>query len=72
LIREKPRQCKWKKHWEIYENSKQISADHLGGYWKGFEQAPRAITKWDTGVDVELLRFIGAASVKIPENFVKN
>uniref|UniRef100_A0AC35TR80 RRM domain-containing protein n=1 Tax=Rhabditophanes sp. KR3021 TaxID=114890 RepID=A0AC35TR80_9BILA len=44
-------------------------AKHLEGNWKGFVQAPKAVTKWDTGFDVDHLRFIGAASVKVPENF---
>ncbi|KAI1719617.1 transketolase, pyrimidine binding domain-containing protein [Ditylenchus destructor] len=43
--------------------------DHLEGYWKGFSQAPSAVTKWQTGLDTDLLRYIGAKSVQIPENF---
>uniref|UniRef100_A0A1B6DWW2 Transketolase-like pyrimidine-binding domain-containing protein n=3 Tax=Clastoptera arizonana TaxID=38151 RepID=A0A1B6DWW2_9HEMI len=37
--------------------------------WTGFSQAPSAVTSWDTGVDVNLLRFIGAKSVSYPDNF---
>lgn len=33
------------------------------------KQAPKNFTKWDTGVDVDLLKYIGAKSVKYPENF---
>ena len=33
------------------------------------KQAPKEFTKWDTGVDVELLRYIGAKSVELPKNF---
>lgn len=39
------------------------------GRWEGFKQAPKAIESWDTGVATDLLRFIGAGSVKVPEDF---
>uniref|UniRef100_A0A0N4ZSZ6 RRM domain-containing protein n=1 Tax=Parastrongyloides trichosuri TaxID=131310 RepID=A0A0N4ZSZ6_PARTI len=42
---------------------------HLQGNWKNFIQAPKAVMVWDTGFDVDHLRFIGAASVKTPESF---
>ncbi|XP_033106615.1 probable 2-oxoglutarate dehydrogenase E1 component DHKTD1, mitochondrial [Anneissia japonica] len=42
---------------------------HLQAHWKGFVDAPSHITTWDTGVDPELLRFIAAKSVEVPENF---
>uniref|UniRef100_A0A914RTN1 Transketolase-like pyrimidine-binding domain-containing protein n=1 Tax=Parascaris equorum TaxID=6256 RepID=A0A914RTN1_PAREQ len=32
-------------------------------------QAPRSVETWDTGVDIDLLRFIGAKSVAIPDGF---
>ncbi|XGW03964.1 hypothetical protein V3C99_015252 [Haemonchus contortus] len=41
----------------------------LEGNWKGFVQAPPYIQKWDTGCDTNLLKYIGAASVKVPEGF---
>uniref|UniRef100_A0A914HJJ4 Transketolase-like pyrimidine-binding domain-containing protein n=1 Tax=Globodera rostochiensis TaxID=31243 RepID=A0A914HJJ4_GLORO len=44
-------------------------AEHLDGFWKGFRQAPSAITKWDTGTDIELLKFVGLASVAVPDGF---
>ncbi|KAK0410283.1 hypothetical protein QR680_005042 [Steinernema hermaphroditum] len=44
-------------------------AVHLEGNWKGFQQAPKAFVKWETGVDTEFLRYIGAASVQTPETF---
>ncbi|CEF63085.1 Probable 2-oxoglutarate dehydrogenase E1 component DHKTD1 homolog, mitochondrial [Strongyloides ratti] len=44
-------------------------AKHLEGNWKNFIQAPKAVTIWDTGFDIDHLRFIGAASVKVPETF---
>ncbi|KHJ92548.1 dehydrogenase E1 component [Oesophagostomum dentatum] len=44
-------------------------ANHLEGNWKGFIQAPAETQKWDTGCDVNLLKYVGAASVKVPEGF---
>ncbi|CAJ0592057.1 unnamed protein product [Cylicocyclus nassatus] len=44
-------------------------AKHLEGNWKGFVQAPAEVQKWDTGCDVNLLKYVGAASVKVPEGF---
>lgn len=43
---------------------------YLNRQWKNLEQAPSAITYWDTGLDYDLLRYIGQQSVHIPENFV--
>ncbi|XP_050294186.1 probable 2-oxoglutarate dehydrogenase E1 component DHKTD1 homolog, mitochondrial isoform X2 [Anthonomus grandis grandis] len=37
--------------------------------WTGFGQAPAAVTVWDTGIDVDLMTFIGEKSVKYPESF---
>ena len=33
-------------------------------------QAPAAITQWDTGMSVEVLKFVGAKSVTFPDDFV--
>ena len=33
-------------------------------------QAPVSITQWDTGMPGEVLKFVGAKSVTIPEDFV--
>ncbi|CAJ0937685.1 unnamed protein product, partial [Mesorhabditis belari] len=44
-------------------------ANHLTGLWAGYKQAPSAVEIWDTGVDVDTLRFVGAGSVKTPETF---
>ncbi|KAK6754672.1 hypothetical protein RB195_013575 [Necator americanus] len=44
-------------------------AKHLEGNWKGFIQAPAEVQKWATGCDVSLLKYVGAASVKVPEGF---
>ncbi|CAJ0581966.1 unnamed protein product, partial [Mesorhabditis spiculigera] len=45
------------------------SVKHLQGLWSGFKQAPPSVERWDTGVDSDLLRFVGAASVKTPDGF---
>ncbi|CAI4222752.1 unnamed protein product [Auanema sp. JU1783] len=50
-------------------DSSKPEVNHLNGYWKGFQQAPAAVEQWDTGVDVNLLKYIGAASVKYPDGF---
>lgn len=43
---------------------------YLKRQWQGLEQAPNAITYWDTGLDYDLLRYIAQQSVHIPEYFV--
>lgn len=40
------------------------------GQWSGLQQAPGAITQWDTGVDINTLKYVGAKSVALPEDFV--
>ncbi|EPB71732.1 dehydrogenase E1 component [Ancylostoma ceylanicum] len=45
-------------------------AKHLQGNWKGFVQAPAEVQKWDTGCEINLLKYVGAASVKVPDGFV--
>lgn len=37
--------------------------------WEGISQAADAVTVWDTGIDVDLMTFLGEKSVKYPENF---
>ncbi|XP_026279929.2 2-oxoadipate dehydrogenase complex component E1 isoform X1 [Frankliniella occidentalis] len=37
--------------------------------WSSVEQAGAAVTSWDTGVDVQLLRHIARKSVEYPEHF---
>lgn len=44
-------------------------ANHLEGSWAGLQQAPAAVTSWDTGVDMQLLKFIGGRSVELPVTF---
>lgn len=36
------------------------------GRWSGMTQAPSAITYWDTGVESNLLKYVGARSVQVP------
>ncbi|KAL3246016.1 hypothetical protein MRX96_057989 [Rhipicephalus microplus] len=38
----------------------------LQGRWSGISQAPSAITYWDTGVNSDLLKYVGARSVHVP------
>ncbi|KAG8230982.1 hypothetical protein J437_LFUL003940 [Ladona fulva] len=37
--------------------------------WAGEMQAPAHVTKWDTGVNLDLLRYLGAKSVEFPPDF---
>ncbi|GAB6031789.1 putative 2-oxoglutarate dehydrogenase E1 component DHKTD1, mitochondrial [Chamberlinius hualienensis] len=39
------------------------------GSWKDMVAPGQDITVWDTGIDVDLLKFVGAKSVEIPNNF---
>lgn len=40
------------------------------GNWTGFSQASNTITTWNTGIDFDMLTFIGSKSVQYPEDFV--
>ncbi|KAK1338702.1 hypothetical protein QTO34_019359 [Cnephaeus nilssonii] len=42
-------------------------ATHLQAHWQGLAQPEARITTWNTGVPVDLLRFIGGKSVEVPE-----
>ncbi|CAD5231452.1 unnamed protein product [Bursaphelenchus xylophilus] len=44
-------------------------ADHLQGYWAGYQQAPKAVTVYSTGLNTDLLRYVGARSVNVPDGF---
>ncbi|XP_015189575.1 PREDICTED: probable 2-oxoglutarate dehydrogenase E1 component DHKTD1 homolog, mitochondrial [Polistes dominula] len=44
-------------------------AIHLSGSWTGMKQAEHSITQWDTGIDIDLLRFIGERSVHVETNW---
>ncbi|CAL1595005.1 unnamed protein product [Knipowitschia caucasica] len=41
---------------------------NLQGRWGGLAEPQAKVTKWDTGVPISLLQFVGAKSVNIPEN----
>ncbi|GFN82336.1 hypothetical protein PoB_000884200 [Plakobranchus ocellatus] len=41
---------------------------HLQDQWSSFVQAGNSITTWDTGVSVDLLKFIGSKSVTVPDD----
>lgn len=44
---------------------------HLQKQWSGLDQASSdLITSWDTGVPLDVLKFVGTKSVKVPLNFV--
>ena len=45
-------------------------AFHLQGHWNKLHHASTKLTTWDTGVPADLLRYIGAKSVEVPETFV--
>ena len=42
-------------------------ATHLQAHWQGLVQPEACITTWNTGVPLDLLRFIGGKSVEVPE-----
>ncbi|XP_069689764.1 2-oxoadipate dehydrogenase complex component E1 isoform X2 [Periplaneta americana] len=44
----------------------------LRKHWAGIHQADSAITVWDTGVELDILRYVGKRSVTYPEKFVAN
>ncbi|KAK3878448.1 hypothetical protein Pcinc_016908 [Petrolisthes cinctipes] len=44
-------------------------APHLEKQWAGLVQAPGNVEVWDTGVDVTTLKYVGAKSVQIPQDF---
>lgn len=37
--------------------------------WQGYSQAKKEVSTWNTGVDVNLLSYIGSKSVAVPQNF---
>ncbi|XP_050405927.1 2-oxoadipate dehydrogenase complex component E1 [Patella vulgata] len=46
-----------------------IQPFHLLKQWSNIQQAGDVISRWDTGVDIDTLKFIGAKSVEIPETW---
>ncbi|UJR09540.1 hypothetical protein I4U23_013777 [Adineta vaga] len=47
----------------------QPKAPHLEGQWSEMIQAKSIRTQWNTGLDKDLLKYIGAKSVNAPEDF---
>ncbi len=47
-----------------------LQANHCGRQWVGMVQAPGHITSWDTGMPVDVLKFVGAKSVTVPDDLV--
>ncbi|XP_012280360.1 probable 2-oxoglutarate dehydrogenase E1 component DHKTD1 homolog, mitochondrial [Orussus abietinus] len=43
-------------------------ATYLSGKWLGIKQAESSITTWDTGVDLQLLKFVATKSVSFPDD----
>ena len=44
---------------------------HLQAQWSSLVQAGDNITRWDTGVPIDALRFIGSKSVTVPIDMVR-
>ncbi|XP_020855345.1 2-oxoadipate dehydrogenase complex component E1 isoform X3 [Phascolarctos cinereus] len=42
-------------------------ATNLQAHWRGLVEPSARITTWDTGVPIDLLRFVGGKSVEVPE-----
>jgi len=40
---------------------------HLLDKWSGFKQGGNNVTTWETGLPIPLLKYIGAQSIKLPE-----
>ncbi|PVD25710.1 hypothetical protein C0Q70_13370 [Pomacea canaliculata] len=63
----------WNK--ELLNNLSQVDsyvpqAQHLKKQWSGLEQASgHTVTTWDTGIDVNVLKFVGVKSVAAPTDF---
>ena len=45
------------------------SLQSFGGNWKNFNFADKQNSTWNTGVDIEVLKYVGAKSVTVPEDF---
>lgn len=56
---------------EFSKNMSEQSTTYLAGRWTKMKQAEANITRWDTGVEPDLLRFVGEKSVQVPPNFVR-
>ncbi|XP_020295780.1 probable 2-oxoglutarate dehydrogenase E1 component DHKTD1 homolog, mitochondrial isoform X2 [Pseudomyrmex gracilis] len=55
----------------LKESAKNASKESLMylGRWTGIKQAEDNVTQWDTGVELDLLKYIGNKSVQVPPNF---
>ncbi|XP_018378530.1 PREDICTED: probable 2-oxoglutarate dehydrogenase E1 component DHKTD1, mitochondrial isoform X2 [Trachymyrmex cornetzi] len=55
----------------LKESSKDASRPSTvyAGRWAKMKQAEANITRWDTGVELDLLHFVGEKSVQVPPNF---
>ncbi len=42
----------------------------LNGKWSKMTQPKSAVTRWDTGVSENLLKYVGSKSVESPKDFV--
>jgi probable 2-oxoglutarate dehydrogenase E1 component DHKTD1 len=42
---------------------------NLKGLWSGMSESGRNITEWDTGLDDQLLKYVGSKSVAYPDDF---
>ena len=47
-----------------------FQANHLDDQWSGFQQPSSQVASWDTGVELDVLKFVGAKSVTVPEDLV--
>ncbi|OWR45857.1 2-oxoglutarate dehydrogenase [Danaus plexippus plexippus] len=51
-------------------NSYKPEGSYYQDQWSEMSAAPRAVELWDTGVDTEILKQVGRASVIVPDDFV--
>ena len=47
----------------------QPQQQNLKSNWKNMVQPSNAVTVWDTGLPADILKYVGARSVKYPEDF---
>ncbi|XP_059087198.1 2-oxoadipate dehydrogenase complex component E1-like [Tigriopus californicus] len=55
-------------HYQMID-SYEAKMETLKGDWSAMEQPPSAVTQWDTGLPLDVLKYIGAQSIKVPEEF---
>ena len=51
-------------------DSQQPETTQLQAQWATVQQAPPRAELWDTGVDIDMLKYVGAQSVRVPDDFV--